>query len=92
MPDLRRPHGIAGNADDPALLAEQIQRLHGFLGETDDPEGRELAHHRRYAEKYLACHAAFKSIAGLTSQVIASRTFDGDITVVPGCIEDANPE
>jgi hypothetical protein len=33
-----------------------------------------------------------KALPGLTSQVIASRTFDGDITVVPGCIEDANPE
>jgi hypothetical protein len=27
--------------------------------------GGKLAHHRRYAEKYLGCHAAFKSIAGL---------------------------
>jgi hypothetical protein len=33
-----------------------------------------------------------KALPGLTSQVIASRTFDGDITVNPGCIEDANPE
>jgi hypothetical protein len=33
-----------------------------------------------------------KALPGLTSQVIASRTFDGDITVVPGRIEDANPE
>jgi len=41
---LRRPHRVAGNADDPVLLAEQIQGLDGFLGETDDPAGRELAH------------------------------------------------
>jgi hypothetical protein len=37
---LRRPH----RADDPVLLAEQIQRFHGFFGEADDPAGRELAH------------------------------------------------
>ena len=43
-PNLRRPNGIAGNADDTALFAEQIQRLHSFLGETYDPAGRELAH------------------------------------------------
>ena len=43
-PDLRRPHRIAGDADDAVLLAEQIQRLHGFFGEADDPAGRELAH------------------------------------------------
>ena len=42
--DLRRPHRIAGDADDAVLLAEQIQRLHGLFGETDDPAGRELAH------------------------------------------------
>jgi hypothetical protein len=58
--DLRRPHRVAGDADDAILLAEQIQCLHGFLGETDDPAGRELAHDRRYEEKYVACHAGFK--------------------------------
>jgi hypothetical protein len=41
---LRRPHRVAGNADDPVLLAEQIRRLHGFFGKADDPAGRELAH------------------------------------------------
>ena len=50
-PDLRRPHRIAGNADNPVLLAQQIQRLHGFLRETYDPAGRELAHDEGYAEE-----------------------------------------
>ena len=40
----RRPHRIAGDADDAILLAEQIQRLDGFFGEADDSAGRELAH------------------------------------------------
>ena len=42
--DLRRPHRIAGDADDAVLLAEQIQRLDGLFGEANDPAGRELAH------------------------------------------------
>src|ERR1700690_2668880 len=49
-PDPRRPHRVAGHADDPVLLAKQIKRLHSFFGETDDPAGRELAHDGRYAE------------------------------------------
>ncbi len=44
---LRRPHRIAGDADDAVLLTEQIQRLHGLFGEADDPAGRELAHRKR---------------------------------------------
>ena len=55
-PDPRRPHRIAGDADDAVLLAEQIQRLDGLFGETDDPAGRELAHGRRYAELPAHCH------------------------------------
>ena len=43
-PDPRRPHRIAGDADNPVLLAKQIKRLDGFFGETNDPAGRELAH------------------------------------------------
>ena len=42
--DLRRPHRIAGDADDAVLLAEQIQRLDGLFGQADDPAGWELAH------------------------------------------------
>ena len=42
--DLRRPHRIAGDADDTVLLAEQIQRLDGLFGEANDPAGWELAH------------------------------------------------
>jgi hypothetical protein len=41
---LRRPHRIAGDADDSILLAELIQRLYGLFGKADDPAGRELAH------------------------------------------------
>src|ERR1700733_4965735 len=43
-PDLRRSHGITGNANDSVLLAEQIKGLDRFLGEADDAAGRELAH------------------------------------------------
>src|SRR6202022_2285458 len=46
-PDLRRPHRVAGDADDPVLLAEQVQGLHGLFGETHDPAGRELMHDGR---------------------------------------------
>ena len=42
--DLRRPHRIAGDADDAVLLAEQVQRLDGLFGEANDPAGWELAH------------------------------------------------
>src|ERR1700722_16719096 len=49
-PDLRRPHSIAGDADDPVLLGEQVQRLDGFFGQTHDPAGREVAHGGRYDE------------------------------------------
>ena len=38
-PRLGRPRGVAGDADDPIPLPEQIQRLRGFLGEADDPRG-----------------------------------------------------
>ena len=65
-PDLRRPHRIAGDADDAVLLAEQIQRLDGLFGQADDPAGRELAHGGRYAElpaRYVT--------AAITSEVIA---------------------
>ena len=40
-PHLRRPHRIAGHADDAAVLAEEIERLHGFFGQADDSLGRE---------------------------------------------------
>ena len=43
-PDLRRPHRIAGDADDAVLLAEQVQGLHSFLGEADNAAGREVLH------------------------------------------------
>ena len=62
---LRRPHRIAGDADDAVLLAEQIERLHGLFGEADDPAGRELAHGATYAELPAPCHGT------ITSEVIA---------------------
>ncbi len=37
----RRPHRVAGHADNAALFAEEIERLHGFLGQADDSLGRE---------------------------------------------------
>ena len=37
---LRRPHGIAGDADDAVLLAQKIERFGGFLGEADDARRR----------------------------------------------------
>jgi hypothetical protein len=55
-PDLRRPHRIAGDADDAVLLAEQVQRLHGFLGEADDAAGREVLHGSAYAGRVTTCH------------------------------------
>ena len=55
-PDPRRPHRIAGDADDAVLLAQEVQRLDGFLGEADDAAGREVAHDGRYAELPERCH------------------------------------
>ena len=63
---LRRPHRIAGDADDAVLLAEQIQRLDGLFGEADDPAGRELAHGKRICRITGAL-----SRQAITSDVIA---------------------
>src|SRR5438309_7996730 len=41
---LRRTDGIAGDADDAVLLAEQIERFDRLLGQADDAAGREVAH------------------------------------------------
>ena len=38
-PHTRRPHRIAGDADNAVVLAEEIERLHGFFGQTDDSFG-----------------------------------------------------
>ena len=67
-PHLRRPHRIAGDADDAVLLAEQIQRLHRFFGEADDAAGREVR---------MACSITVDVTDAITSEVIASftRTF-----------------
>ena len=39
-PHLRRPHRIAGDADDAAVLAEQIERLDGLFRQANDSLGR----------------------------------------------------
>jgi len=44
--DLRWPHRIAGDADDPVLLAEQVECLDRLFGQANDPAGREVAHCR----------------------------------------------
>ncbi len=41
----RRPHRVAGDADDAPFLAEEIERLHGLLGQADDALGRKHANH-----------------------------------------------
>ena len=48
LPRLRRPHGVAGDADDAIALAEQIQRLGRFFGEADD--ARRVAAHGRQGQ------------------------------------------
>ena len=35
----RRPHRVAGDADDAVVFAEEIERLDGFFGEADDAGG-----------------------------------------------------
>ena len=40
-PHLRGPHAVARDADNAAVLAEEIKRLHGFLGQADDSFGGE---------------------------------------------------
>jgi hypothetical protein len=63
--DLRRPHRIAGDADDAVLLAEQVQHFDGLFGEANDPAGRELAHgdHMPNSGRHVT--------AAITSEVIA---------------------
>jgi hypothetical protein len=63
--DLRRPHRIAGDADDAVLLAEQVQRFDGLFGEANDPAGWELAHgaHMPNSGRHVT--------AAITSEVIA---------------------
>jgi hypothetical protein len=36
LPRLRRPHRVAGDADDAVLLAEEVEGLGGLFGQTDD--------------------------------------------------------
>ena len=44
QPHFGRPHGIARDADDAVLLAQQIERLDRFLGEADQAAGRKMTH------------------------------------------------
>ena len=64
-PDPRRPYRVAGDANDPILLAQKVQRFHSLFGETDDPARRELAHAKRMQNYRLVVTAA------ITSNVIA---------------------
>ncbi len=41
---LRRPHRVAGHADDPVLLAEEVEGFDRFLGQADDPAWRKMSH------------------------------------------------
>ena len=50
-PDLRWPHGVAGNTDDPVLLAQQVKRLDRFLGQANNAARRKLAHGRHMQNK-----------------------------------------
>src|SRR6185503_2152900 len=43
-PRARRPHGVARDADDAPLLAQEVEGLGGFLGEADDALGMARAH------------------------------------------------
>ena len=55
-PHPRRAHGIAGDADDAVLLAEQIQRLDRLFGQADDAAGREVVHGATLAGGAAVCH------------------------------------
>ena len=39
LPRFRRPHRVAGHADDAIALAEQVQRLGRLFGQADDALG-----------------------------------------------------
>ena len=47
LPRARRPHGVARDADDAPLLAEEVQRLGAFLGQADDALGKTRRHGRK---------------------------------------------
>ena len=57
----RRAHGVAGDADDAGVLAEEIERLDGFLGQADDSRGRE---HARSIASVQQFHPAGRSSPG----------------------------
>ena len=65
-PHLRRADGIAGDADDAVLLAEQIERFDRLFGQADDAAGREVAHGRSICPNESA-----DVTAAMTSDVIA---------------------
>ena len=44
LPGPRRAHGVARDADDAPLFAEQVERLGAFLGEADDALGESRRH------------------------------------------------
>src|SRR3989449_3286975 len=56
-PRARRPHGVAGDADDAALLAEEIQRLGGLFSEADDALG--ITRRHKASQDIIAAWARF---------------------------------
>lgn len=65
-PHLGRADGVAGDADDAVLLAEQVQRFDGLFGQADDAAGREVAH-----GKSICANAVADVSRAITSDVIA---------------------
>ncbi len=51
-PHLRRPHGIAGHADNAAIFTEQIKGLDRFFGQADD-----LFRRKHSSGKHIGPHA-----------------------------------
>jgi hypothetical protein len=57
---------IAGHADNPVLLAEQIERLDSLLGQANDAAGREVLHGQEHMPEVPRLVTA-----AITSEVIA---------------------
>ena len=66
MPHLGRTNGVAGDADDAVLFAEQIERLDRLFGQANDTVGREVAH-----GETICANASSNVTATMTSDVIA---------------------
>src|SRR5262249_17824536 len=53
LPRFRRPHGVAGDADDAMTLAEQVERFGRFLGQADDALGEQHAMIISYDDHFI---------------------------------------